>query len=346
MIPTGIRVVVFDAVGTVIRPSPGAAESYFEVGRRHGSQLQVAEIRRRFSAAFTREEERDRTAGYRTSEEREVERWRNIVASVLDDVRDPETCFRELFEHFATPAAWRCEVEVDVVLRELAARGYTLALASNYDWRLRPVVAGLAELEPLRTLIISSEVGWRKPAREFFAALCLSVGHEPEQILYVGDDRVNDFDGARAAGLHPLLLDPAAPSTAPDTIRHLRELVESLPKGPATLFVYGTLKRGCRSHHLLGGQEFLGAARTAPRYRMYRHGPYPCLVEVKDGRSIQGEIWRVDEPILQRLDAYEGVPDLFARRLVAIEGVSEDIQAYFFNGDVTALPECGDDWQE
>lgn len=334
---------MFDAVGTVIRPSPGAAASYFEVGRRHGSQLPLAEIRRRFSAAFAREEERDRTAGYRTSEDREVERWRNIVAGVLDDIRDPEACFRDLFEHFATPAAWRCETEVGVVLRELAGRGYTLALASNYDWRLRPVVAGLPELEPLRTLVISSEVGWRKPACEFFAALCRMVGHEPEQILYVGDDRVNDFDGAHAAGLHSLLLDPAAPLATPDTIRHLRELVA---EGPAALFVYGTLKRGCRSHHLLAGQEFVGVARTAPRYRMYRRGLYPCLVEVKDGRSIHGEIWRVDAATLERLDAYEGAPSLFTRRLVALDGRSDGIQAYFFNGDVTALPECGDDWKE
>ena len=95
------------------------------------------------------------------------------------------------------------------MLPELASRGYTLALASNYDRRLRRVVAGLGALAPVKRLIISSEVGWRKPAAQFFAALSSAVALPPDQILYVGDDLTNDYDAARAAGLHAVLYDPA-----------------------------------------------------------------------------------------------------------------------------------------
>ena len=38
-----------------------------------------------------------------------------------------------------------CEAEVGTVLETLDHRGYTLGLASNYDHRLRSVVAGLPE---------------------------------------------------------------------------------------------------------------------------------------------------------------------------------------------------------
>jgi putative hydrolase of the HAD superfamily len=31
----------------------------------------------------------------------------------------------------------------------------------------------------------------------------------PAQVALVGDDVVNDFEGARAAGLHALLIDPS-----------------------------------------------------------------------------------------------------------------------------------------
>jgi putative hydrolase of the HAD superfamily len=223
---TSIRAVVFDAVGTLIHPEPGAAEVYAMIGHRFDSQLSVAEIGPRFRAAFTREEEFDRRHGYQTSAAREVARWRRIVATVLDDVADAEGCFRTLFAHFARPDAWRCDPDAAAVIEGLLQRGYRLGLASNYDGRLRTVVAGLPPLDQLPHLVISSEVGWRKPAAAFFAAVCRAVGLPPEEVLYVGDDRVNDYEGAAAAELRPLLFDPRerAADTAIARVAKLMEL--------------------------------------------------------------------------------------------------------------------------
>src|SRR5438067_2160826 len=86
--PERIRAVAFDAVGTLIHPEPSAAEVYASIGRRFGSRLEVAEIRTRFRAAFAEQEVIDRASGWVTSEERERHRWQDIVARVLDDVRD------------------------------------------------------------------------------------------------------------------------------------------------------------------------------------------------------------------------------------------------------------------
>ncbi len=83
---------------------------------------------------------------------------------------------------------------------------------------------------------------------------------------------------------------------------------------PFDLFVYGTLKRGGRAHGLLRGQEFLGAARTVPGYRLYNSGSFPCLKADPAGTGqVQGERWRVDAVTLRRLDEFEGVPYLFRR---------------------------------
>src|SRR5262249_44639581 len=142
-------------------------------------------------------------------------------------------CFAELYDHFGRPAAWRCEPGVGDILAALAARGYVLGMASNYDRRLRPVAAGLPELRPLAHLVISSEAGWRKPAPEFFAAAARAVGLPPAQVLFVGDDRANDFDGARAAGCRAVLFDPER--EAPDLrerVPRLADLLDLLPGKP------------------------------------------------------------------------------------------------------------------
>ena len=61
----------------------------------------------RFVEAYRTQELIDRAAGWVTSEERERDRWRSIVAATLRGVPDPDACFRELFDHFAKPTSWR-----------------------------------------------------------------------------------------------------------------------------------------------------------------------------------------------------------------------------------------------
>lgn len=217
--------VFFDAVGTLIHPDPPAAVVYAEVGHRFGSHYSAETIGPRFARAFDRQERHDQTLGLATSEDREIERWRQIVTDVLDDVTDVEACFQELFSHFALAAAWRCEAEASGVLSQLAGRGLILGLASNYDRRLRSVVAGLPALAPIQQLAISSEIGWRKPARAFFQSACRLVGVPAERILFVGDDPVNDYDGASSAGLHAVLYDPREQAAHPARIRQLSELL-------------------------------------------------------------------------------------------------------------------------
>ena len=228
MVPGNVQAVVFDAVGTLIHPEPAAATVYADVGRRHGSRLTAGAIGPRFTAAFRRQEEIDLAEGLRTSEEREERRWRHIVAEVLDDVTNPAACFHELYQHFARPEAWRLEPEAVPVLQELARRGLTLGLASNCDRRLRSVAAGLSGLRLSPDLIISSEVGWRKPAPEFFAAVSRVVGLPAGRILFVGDDKQNDYEGAAAAGLQALLLDPHGRERGlPGRISSLTELLQN-----------------------------------------------------------------------------------------------------------------------
>ena len=112
-----------------------------------------------------------------------------------------------------------------------------------------------------------------------------------------------------------------------------------------TVFVYGTLKRGQRNHALLQDQEFLGQTRTLPRYRLYDCGRYPALVhDPANGVAVSGEVWRVSEEVLRKMDEYEGAPELYSRAEILLEAFNQPVVAYFFNGDVTCLKDCGGEW--
>jgi putative hydrolase of the HAD superfamily len=223
-----IRAVVFDAVGTLIVPDPAVALVYADVGRRHGSRYRAEELRPRFFEAFDLQEALDREAGWATDEARERERWRAIVAQVIDDSRDPAACFAELYEHFSRPTSWRCIAGVGDVLAELRRRGMTTAIASNFDHRLPPIVAGLPELADIERIFVSSALGWRKPAGGFFNAVAAGLDVAPGEILFVGDDPTNDYDGATAAGMRVVLFDPAGRHGDLPHVRHLSEVESSV----------------------------------------------------------------------------------------------------------------------
>jgi putative hydrolase of the HAD superfamily len=226
LVPPQVRAVFFDAVGTLLLPDPPAPAAYAEVAARHGLALTAAEVRARFLAAYRAEEEADRAAGWVTSEARERGRWRRIVTTTLAGASDPEACYRLLFDHFARPSAWRLAPGAAEALAALEGRGLAPGLGSNYDDRLWPVLAGFPELNfARRRVLISADVGVRKPGAEFFRRCAAAAECELREVLFVGDDPGNDYEGASAAGMPALLLDPAGRyPEVPHRIASLAEL--------------------------------------------------------------------------------------------------------------------------
>ena len=206
-----IRAVLFDAVGTLMRPTPSATAVYAAAGMRHGSTLDKKVVAARFKHAFARQESLDRDLhGDRTSEARERDRWEAIVAEVFPCIVEGTTLFEELWRHFGLPESWTLFDDVAETWRALGDSGLTLGVASNFDARLLRICAELHPLADCQQVFVSSLVGWRKPNREFFTAIERTLMLPPEQLLLVGDDLANDYAGARAAGWHAVLVDRSA----------------------------------------------------------------------------------------------------------------------------------------
>ena len=113
------------------------------------------------------------------------------------------------------------------------------------------------------------------------------------------------------------------------------------------VFVYGTLKRGGVNHAWIEAQQFVAEARTVPAYRMFDLGGYPGMVRSKDGISIQGEIWSVDEAGLARLDVLEDTAGgEYERVVVALEGehATKSVEGYIYLSSVEGRRDLGPCW--
>lgn len=240
---TGIQWVVFDVVGTLLFADPPLHMAYHRIGKRFGSTVTPVEARERFELAMRecrlREADTEETpskptaalrksgtTSWQTSEEDEREFWSRVVERVLPDVSDRSGCFDELFDHFAKPGSWQCFMDVEETLPLLQQRGVQCALASNFDHRLHTVCAGLPALEAISTRLVASEVGYRKPAPEFYAALVAACGDERSSILMVGDSLEEDVAAPRRYGLAALHLDRSGQGAG--DIRSLSELLQRL----------------------------------------------------------------------------------------------------------------------
>ncbi|MDF3057341.1 MAG: hypothetical protein K0R17_1556 [Rariglobus sp.] len=116
------------------------------------------------------------------------------------------------------------------------------------------------------------------------------------------------------------------------------------------IFVYGTLKRGCKNHRHLAGQHYLGEARTVPGFRLYHLGSYPGMVaDVSDTEGVTGELWSVDADALARLDAFEGIDEgLYRRAFVSLLAPyeNESVNTYLYARDLAGHRALGPTWTE
>jgi len=97
------------------------------------------------------------------------------------------------------------------LLAELARR-FRLAVVSNFDDPLA-VHQLLERFELARmvsAVVVSADIGWRKPRPEIFRAALERTGLAPQDVVFVGDSWEEDVLGAAALGMATVWIDPGA----------------------------------------------------------------------------------------------------------------------------------------
>jgi len=204
-----LKVIFFDAAGTLFHLPRGVGYHYALVAGRMGLQLDATALDRAFAAVWREMPARPAIGAPRPDDDRGW--WRDLVDRVFDRVAretaalDRDAFFEVAYDHFAEAGVWELFPEVYEVLEQLEPR-YELGVISNFDGRLRMVLEQLGVSRFFRHLSISSEVGADKPDPFIFRRALDLSGYEPADALYVGDDPAKDWEGAAAVGMRVLRL--------------------------------------------------------------------------------------------------------------------------------------------
>lgn len=233
-----VQVIFFDVAGTLFRVKGSVGEIYLRSAEKHGFKRtsdSLAAIKTAFARAF-QEAPPPVFAATDPAEIKQCERlwWFDIVHNVFYRVgmfEGFDEFFEEVFRAFDGPECWGLYPETLDTLTRLRERGFELGIISNFDSRLFNVLRALGLQGLFNTVTISSMARSAKPAQRIFRQALEKHAADPGEAVHVGDSMRDDVEGARAAGLHAVLVErEAGPSPVPavPTIRTLDGLLPLL----------------------------------------------------------------------------------------------------------------------
>lgn len=186
-----IRAVTFDAGGTLIEPWPSVGAIYSEVAAEFGYRCEPEKLTAGFFNAW---QSRSAFAYSRVE-------WFEVVRHSFRESCDVSTkMFDAIYERFSESRCWRIYDDVLPALEQLKSRGLRLAVISNWDDRLAPLLQSLGLANHFDAIFASAVIGAHKPSPGIFHHAATQLQVTPAEILHIGDSQNEDIVGARTAG--------------------------------------------------------------------------------------------------------------------------------------------------
>jgi putative hydrolase of the HAD superfamily len=207
------QTIFLDAVGTVFGVKGGVGAVYSEFARKFGVDCAAQSVDRAFYQEF-KAADPCVFAGIDPVDipAQEYLWWQEINRRTftklgkIADFTDFTGFFSELYEYFATAAAWEVYPDSVPALERWQKEGVTLAMLSNFDTRLYRVLDALALRQYFSSITISTEVGAAKPAAQIFQQALQTQQITSQQAWHIGDSELEDYQGATAVGITAWLL--------------------------------------------------------------------------------------------------------------------------------------------
>lgn len=213
MTSSSIKAIFFDAVGTLFDVRGSVGEVYLTYAKKYGVPA-TEQTKQALNAAFKhtmKEMPLPIFSVDRPEKLKQCERlwWFDVVHAVFYRVgmfEGFDDFFDEVFEAFGQPDHWELYPETLKVLTQLKHQGFELGIISNFDSRFFQVSRALGLQTFFDSVTISSLAGAVKPASKIFFHALEQHMLVPQEALHVGDHPIEDFEGARQAGLHAVLI--------------------------------------------------------------------------------------------------------------------------------------------
>lgn len=205
-----LTTVFFDLYGTLVRWAPDAEGIQVAAAGAEGIALDLGAIARAYPVANAQLDEENARAPLpeRSGAEREAffARYEQRLLAASGAPVDLATAARVWERVSAAPKELVLYHDVLPALEAVRAAGLRVGIISNMGPQLDQLLAGLGLLEHAGVWVSSAEAGVAKPHPAIFHLALAKAGAAPEQAAHVGDSPVSDVDGARGAGLHPVLV--------------------------------------------------------------------------------------------------------------------------------------------
>ncbi len=181
-----------DAAGTVLHPAESVATVYASFARRRGHDVTANVLKPRLVEAMGAHR------GLREADPTWRAYWQAVVDASIG--ASDEGLLDALYEHYAKPEAWTVAPGTVAFIEQARAAGSKVAMISNWDTRLRPMLAAMGLLDAFDVVVVSGEEGVEKPAPAIFERTAGRLAVPPTRSLMVGDDPISDIEGARSVG--------------------------------------------------------------------------------------------------------------------------------------------------
>lgn len=204
-----IKAVFFDAIDTLFGVYPDKISFYQKIIKEHAN-LAVSrdEMTTVWNKVFCETENRAQNEVCTDESNLAWENFNETILKELDFRGDISAVAKKLhYDSWLNPKSFHLYPDVLETLQTLKEENFFVGCVSNEDRELYKFFTHFGISEYFDFILVSAEAGYEKPHPEIFEMAITKSGFKPNEILFVGDSLLSDYNGSKNVGINPVLLD-------------------------------------------------------------------------------------------------------------------------------------------
>ncbi|KAM3956893.1 haloacid dehalogenase-like hydrolase domain-containing protein 3 [Aphomia sociella] len=227
-----LKLVTFDVTNTLLKFRVPPWQYYTVVAREHGFEGTEEDVKSRFLDSYNVMWKKHPNFGKCTIAWDKW--WRQVVKRTFEGrlpvSSDANVIADTLIEEFKTTKCWCAMEGSEKILNLLQKKGISIGVISNFDPRLYDILHNIGLIDKFDFIITSYEFGHSKPDEKIFKHALERSNRCPKasESLHIGDDVKKDYEGARLAGWHAVLVTKNIQTEKPPAPNHVFDSLDKL----------------------------------------------------------------------------------------------------------------------